>query len=247
MPSSHSVDMAEDADRSALLRLEIGTLWPTDDRGRLLRHPLPLSLPAPLLAVAASPYGCCWASSAELSDDLDASIGELLDAEHTEEVGWSPAAASEIVAALASAGFETVGRRGPSYLVDRPRRRPTTADIRTGDDGNRDALRGHMPEDDRLTLRAPWAAALVEGRVAAVCETARSTRAAAEAGVWTYEPYRRRGLAAAVTAAWAGLVTGRTAFYSTTDDNQGSMAVARWLDLSPLGQWWILEHGTLSR
>src|SRR5262249_21006821 len=73
-----------------------------------------------------------------------------------------------------------------------------------------------------------------------VCETARSTPVAVEAGVWTYEPHRRKGLAAAVTATWAGLVDGRTAFYGTSWDNHGSQAVARRLGLMPLGQWWQL-------
>ncbi len=111
------------------------------------------------------------------------------------------------------------------------------AELRTSDDLDLDCLRGRMPERDRQ-LTAPWVVALVDGEVAAVCESARSTSRAVEAGVWTYEPHRRRGLGAAVTAAWTELVADRVAFYSTFWDNRASQAVARHLALEPLGQWW---------
>lgn len=115
---------------------------------------------------------------------------------------------------------------------------PDGVELVGGGDGDEDGLRGVMPEADRATLLEPWTVALVDGRVAAVCETARSAPASVEAGVWTYEPYRRRGLAAAVTAAWSAQVVGRTAFYSTSDDNVASQGVARRLGLRQLGQWW---------
>jgi hypothetical protein len=41
-----------------------------------------------------------------------------------------------------------------------------------------------------------------------------------------------------VTAAWARLVSDRTAFYSTDWDNVASQGIARRLGLRPLGQWW---------
>lgn len=62
-----------------------------------------------------------------------------------------------------------------------------------------------------------------------------------EAGVWTYEPYRRRGLATAVVARWIDLVDGRTAFYSTSDGNVASQGVARRLGLRPVGHWWSVR------
>ena len=85
--------------------------------------------------------------------------------------------------------------------------------------------------------------ALVDGDVAAVCETARSAPSSVEAGLWTYEPHRRRGFGAAVTAAWSTLVTDRTAFYSTSWDNHASQGVARALGLHPIGHWWQVIAG----
>ena len=38
---------------------------------------------------------------------------------------------------------------------------------------------------------------------------------AVEAGLWTYEQFRRRGAAVAATTAWSGLHAERTVFYST--------------------------------
>jgi RimJ/RimL family protein N-acetyltransferase len=35
-------------------------------------------------------------------------------------------------------------------------------------------------------------------------------------------------------------VAGRTAFYSTSEDNLASQGVARRLGLRPLGQWWTV-------
>jgi predicted GNAT family acetyltransferase len=98
-------------------------------------------------------------------------------------------------------------------------------------------LHGRLPERDR-GLTAPWVVAIADGEVAAVCETARSAPTAVEAGVWTYEGHRRRGLGTAVTAAWSALVADRTAFYSTSWDNVASQGVARRLRLRPLGHWW---------
>jgi RimJ/RimL family protein N-acetyltransferase len=95
-----------------------------------------------------------------------------------------------------------------------------------------------MPDDDRERLDPPWAVAMVDGRVAAVCETARSAPSSVEAGLWVYDEYRRRGLGTAVAAAWASLATERTAFYSTNHDNLGSQGVARRLGLRPLGYLW---------
>jgi predicted GNAT family acetyltransferase len=99
-----------------------------------------------------------------------------------------------------------------------------------------------MPDIDRQNLRQPWAVVVVEGHVAAVCETARSAPASVEAGVWTYDQYRRRGYGTAATAAWTTLVADRTTFYSTSFDNIGSQGIARRLGLSPLGHWWQVHR-----
>lgn len=119
---------------------------------------------------------------------------------------------------------------------------PSGVELRTSADPDAEAVRARLPVEDR-GLAAPWVVALVDGEVAAVCETARSTPAAVEAGVWTYERFRRRGLAAAVVAAWVRAVAERTVFYSHDADNDASAGVARRLGARPIGRWWQVHPG----
>jgi hypothetical protein len=228
-------------DALALLRLEMETLWTTDADGHLVPGRDPGARPVPLLVVASTNDGLCFAMSGDLPAAIRSVIGGLLaNTAPSSAIGWEPDTATELLAALSRITTVAPPRRGPSFVL--PEELPTPAplvEIRTHlTDGDREQLRGKMPEHDRSTLVVPWAVAMVDGRVAAVCETARSTPRSVEAGVWTYEPYRRRGFGAAVTAAWARLVTDRTAFYSTDGDNVASQGIARRLGLRHLGQWW---------
>lgn len=229
-------------DTTALLRLEIETGWVTDADGRLVRSRTPEWRPVPLLTVGVGAGGLCWALSSGLPVALAAAVADALvatgPAEATPAVGWAPGTADALLGLLADVGALRTPSRGPAYLVPSARRGHDGVELVPGRDGDEARLRGMMPEHDRTSLLEPWTVAVVDGQVAAVCETARSATTSVEAGVWTYEPYRRRGLAAAVTAAWSAQVAERTAFYSTSDDNLASQGVARRLGLRPLGQWW---------
>jgi hypothetical protein len=238
------VTATSETDEVALLQLEIETGWVSDPDGRLVRSRTPECRPVPLLTVGAGACGLCWALSSDVPAPLDAALADALAAtappEVTPTVGWAPGTAGTLVDLLAGVGALAAPGRGPAYLVPAGLRGPGGPDLVAGGRGDEERLRGMMPEHDRSTLAEPWTVALVDGRVAAVCETSRSAPTSVEAGVWTYEPYRRRGLAAAVTAAWACQVAGRTAFYSTSEDNLASQGVARRLGLRPLGQWWTV-------
>jgi RimJ/RimL family protein N-acetyltransferase len=110
--------------------------------------------------------------------------------------------------------------------------------LRTSEDTDVADVQPLLPEADAV-LDPPGGVARVDGEAAAVWETARSAPRSGEAGVWTYEAHRRRGLATLVTSAWLDLVTpDRTAFYSTSADNLGSQGVARRLGLTSVAQWW---------
>jgi RimJ/RimL family protein N-acetyltransferase len=176
-----------------------------------------------------------------VSDDVAAGVDDLVAGTRVDAsgvvVGWAPESATEVLGLLASTHALDRAVRGPSYVLTAA---PTAPDgIEMWSSANTDVMRlvGLMPEADRHLVE-PWVVAVDGGHVAAVCECARSAPNAVEAGVWTYEPYRRRGLATAVTAAWTALVGDRTVFYSTSFDNLGSQGVARRLALRPLGQWW---------
>jgi len=188
--------------------------------------------------VAAGHGSLIWAASAAVPEELVAAIGAALaDEQPTPAIGWQPTAAGRLRELLAPHGAVEAG---PSYvLADPPTSTtlPASADVRTSADPDAEAVRALLPTGDRHLI-PPWAIGVVGGVAAAVCETARDAPHAVEAGVWTYEPHRRQGLATAVVARWAGLVGRRTAFYSTDASNLASQAVARRLGATPVGQWW---------
>ncbi len=130
-------------------------------------------------------------------------------------------------------------RRGPAYSFPSPLKPP---------EGVR------RLERHEATLLHPdlvtWAPDLAEGRdvfasfedgqAVSVCFSSCTGPQAAEAGVETAEPYRRRGHAARVVAAWAISVraAGLVPIYSTTWDNLASQGVARSLGLKLFGEDW---------
>jgi hypothetical protein len=228
-------------DDLSLLRLELDTLWVTDATGALLHCRTPDGEPAPQLVVAACAMGVVWAPNAALGDPVRRTLASWLDDEPGGgDLGWTPRCGDALIDALGAVDLaEPHG--GPCYVIERAPVAPVGGELRSSASTDLEWLRGRLPERDRA-LAAPWVVAIVDGAVAAVCETARSAPTAVEAGVWTYEPHRRLGLGAAVTAAWGALVSDRTAFYSTSWTNAGSQGVARRLELRPLGHWWQLSQ-----
>lgn len=83
----------------------------------------------------------------------------------------------------------------------------------------------------------PWCVALHDAEIASIAFAARIGPAGAEAGVFTFPAFRRRGFAAAVTAGWAShpSLAGRALFYSTDRANVASQGVAGRLGLRCIG------------
>jgi len=90
---------------------------------------------------------------------------------------------------------------------------------------------------------APVMAIVVDENPVSVCFSARSSPVAAAAGVETAVPFRGRGYASAVTAAWARAIraSGRTPYYSTSWTNTASLANARKLGLITHGSSWSVD------
>ena len=162
---------------------------------------------------------------------------------------------------LATGGRALQDSAGPSFLFTGETRFDSDVCIERSDRPARDAVRhgnpGNWPtvEWNELldgSLR-PWTMALVDQRVVSICHTPGPVTArGAECGVWTAPEFRGRGYAAAVTAAWAAIMSpsGRFLFYATDADNHSSQQVARRLNLRLLGWIWRLaaaaEHDAMS-
>ncbi|WP_344568249.1 GNAT family N-acetyltransferase [Streptomyces axinellae] len=214
---------------------------------------------------------CAVLVGAGVPDDLAESLERL--AAMPSPPGLPPVAISRGAALLAGVCGPTVASAAPSYLVRADTAYPsgiriggtrivTHAGLANGGDRSLDSgtaglLGGGNPGDwspsewrDLLAGRlGPWAVAYEKGQIVAVCHTPVASAHGAEAGVWTRPGFRGRGLAAAVTARWAGTFPpGRHLFYSTTSDNRSSQRVAARLGLLPLGRVWRLsrpgEEGT---
>jgi RimJ/RimL family protein N-acetyltransferase len=91
--------------------------------------------------------------------------------------------------------------------------------------------------------RAPVMSLCEDGCPVSICFCARRSPVAAEAGIETAAPFRGRGLAPRVAAAWAAAVQrlGVRPLYSTDWENTASLAVARRLELIPFATDWSIE------
>ena len=91
--------------------------------------------------------------------------------------------------------------------------------------------------DLEIDFAQPFVAKLVDGHVAATCETVRKTGITVEAGVETRERYRLRGYGRAVVSAWAckAVEMGLVPLYSASWENRASISLARSLGLIHYG------------
>ena len=94
-----------------------------------------------------------------------------------------------------------------------------------------------LAEMGYTTFWEPWCVAMHEGEIASVVETVRNAPVGVEAGVSTVPVLRGRGYAAAATFGWSWhpALRDRPRFYSTSQTNTSSQAVAARLGLRFLG------------
>lgn len=213
------------------------TLWELDQTGLLVAERVPDGGRVPVLVAVAVPGEVVVASSAALADvGLDGLMGQP----PADVRGWEPQEAGEILEMIRETVGEVEVEGGPSYVIPSGvvHRRDIEVEVYRGPDAER--LRGRIPDGDLSGTWGPWAVVAVDGEVAAKCSTARLSPAGAEAGLYTYPRFRRRGYGAAATTAWSKLVEGRVAFYSTAGDNVASQGVARHLGLPLIGWWWTV-------
>jgi hypothetical protein len=144
-------------------------------------------------------------------------------------------------------------RGEPRYLFPDDLRFTSDAHLVCSGEPEREALRPanpgnwHPVEWDELLdgQLGPWAMAVEGALVTSICHTPGPVWGrGAECGVWTRPGFRGRGLGAAATAAWAGLLRapGRHLFYSTDAENLSSQRLTQRLGLRPLGWTWRLDR-----
>lgn len=219
---------------AAQLALDLGYVFAGEHRVVTTREPT--ARPAPSLVLARDATSRAWAVGAHVAPDVAA----VLDALAREE---RPAADPTVPPMHEVRYRELLGENvyfGPNFefpaVIDEP-----ALPIAVVDD--EEALAHHFRgwvAGEIAAGCAPVMAIVVDGKPVSVCFSARSSPIAAAAGVETAEAFRRRGYAAAVTAAWARAIraSGRTPVYGTTWANEASLANARKLGLVATGCSW---------
>jgi ribosomal protein S18 acetylase RimI-like enzyme len=217
-----------------------------DERGRIKGH---WGL---TIAVARDGHGLFLGS--ELSEPLARDLRAAFDAfPRRTDPTVPPAAFAECERLLAESGEVVQPRSGPYYVIPPGTRFRASAEITLSTEPAAARLRTRNPgnwapgewEELIAGRLGPWAAATMRDRVVSICHTPRvMSERAAECGVWTDPDFRGVGHAAAVTAAWAGVLhpSGRHLFYSTDADNRSSRRVAARLQLREIGWTWTLRR-----
>lgn len=119
----------------------------------------------------------------------------------------------------------------PEPLADAPHTAPVTAE-------NADLLSPYLESwRGDIAGGVPMVVALDNGTAVSICASVRVTAQAHEAGVETHPEFRRRGHAARAVVAWARTVRamGVVPLYSTSWDNEASLALSKSLGLIPFG------------
>ena len=241
--------MSRKSEDLRLLEIDVDTMFVVSVSGRIERENDPDRSPGPRVFFAGCPAG----NVASLRYDVDDRIGESVLDIAAKEPPWSdfdamPRCASKI-AELLSAQDNVIPAliyQLPNYL--RYEHRTT---IVRGDSAEGERLLAHLAERGMPEYMAaagfrstadfwkPWCVALdgKRGEIASMAFAARLGEMGAEIGVYTFPQYRGRGLAAAVTAAWASMpaLKDRALFYSTSKSNRSSQQAAARLGLRRIG------------
>lgn len=223
-----------------LLEMQIEALFTQDDRGRIVAVNEPEDGPAPRFFFGRTSEGNRWRVRRDLPE---AAARRLEDLAIREPVGGDiramPRQLDAMLAVLSEAGEGRVGHVGPAYRFPDDLDAPTGVTRITA--SNARLLRSmpaYLADVERgLDVYEPRLVVIEDGVAVSICNSARLTDRAAEAGVDTLADYRSRGYASRVVAAWALAIreTSRTPLYSTSWDNLASQAVARTLGLVMYG------------
>jgi RimJ/RimL family protein N-acetyltransferase len=220
-----------------LMRIQIATLFTLDRAGRLLRVNEPAGAPAPRFFLGRTAAGSEWRCRHDVPDDVVRELHAVCASETLgDEFLDPPYGAARYAEVLARTAPVKVVEAGPAYRF--PAELPATSDAVLITNENRELLQPSFAAwYDDVAFCQPFMALVQQGQAVSVCASVRVTPAAHEAGVETPAPFRGRGYAARVVAAWARAVRaiGSIPLYSTSWQNTASQAVARKLGLVRYG------------
>lgn len=216
--------------------LYLQTLFSLDDRGRIIGTREPDESQGPLFSLIRGRSGCTWAVRSDVPRDVAMELDALAREEPpVSDFGDGPVHADQYLALVEGAVYS-----GPAFTfpeeITRPDGTVLIEDVRL--------LEHHFSgwDSSEIPASSPIVALIEEGHAVSVCFCARRSDVAAEAGVETAVEFRGRGLAPRVAAAWALAVraSGRVPLYSTSWDNEASLAVARKLGLVAYASSWSI-------
>ena len=222
---------------AALMRLHVEALFTHDARGDLLLVNDVGGGPAPRFFLGRTVDGAVQRYRSDVSDELRRALAaaSVIDARGADGFD-TPLSALPYEAILARDAVVARTWIGPAFCF--PPDLPSSDNTVLVTEANAHLLPPHLADwTPDVQLHPPMFARIVNGHAAAVCCSVRITDEADEAGVETAPPYRGRGYAAQVVAAWARAVRdmGRAPLYSTSWQNEASRAVARKLGLIQFG------------
>jgi len=217
--------------------LHLGTCFVLDANDRIVATREPSPTPAPAFSFVRDATTCAWAVHSDTPGDIAAEVEALARDELPSANLREPPAHAQRYASLLGGSISS----GPALSF------PGTLSA-PGEVGLVDDLRllerhfrGWVVEE--IPGCSPIVAVLEDGYAVSVCFSARRSPIAAEAGLETAQAFRGRGLGPRVTAAWAlaTRASGGTPLYSTSWDNDASLAVARKLRLHAYASSWRIH------
>lgn len=255
-----------DEDDLELLKLDAKAAWRISADGRLTAaaaHPSGPWRESPGGGDAPPPRlyfaGCAFGNIAFAGEAVPTGLAERLLHMATREPPWfdadePPAWLGSALGLLAEPSPPSL--RGPEVVFRLPNGSPALFDlpiVSCETEGGRALIErlqregppGPLVEAGFVSLQDfwwPWCAALAGDEIAAMAFATRLSEASAEIGVYTFAPFRGRGFAAAVTAAWSQLrcLEGRALIYATRANNASSRRVTERLGLAAVGaRLWI--------
>jgi hypothetical protein len=231
-----------------MMERHVEALYTHDAAGRILRVREHNGAPAPRFFLGRAAGGVVCRCRHDVADALRRALAASAAADPVDlaaEVASDGRAVdrARYVDLLARAAPVTKVWGGPAFrfpteLPDPSARGAAGAAVVLVTDEHVDVLRPVLPAwVPDVHLSPPLMALVLDGQAVAVCGSVRITARVHEAGVDTAAPFRGRGYAPRVVAAWARAVRalGAEPLYSTDWQNAASRAVARKLGLVPYG------------